>query len=339
MLRSTAALVAAGALVAAAGCTGPSPTGSGGPKPESTHRSAAASRSKASASASAVTAPTRVVAVQEPWRLPMSLSRGVVVPVHAGVVLAGGLLPGDVSTPRAYRIDLAAGRTRPLAPLVAATHDAAGARLRGRPAVFGGGSSSELSGVQRLGADGSWHAVGRLPGARSDLSTLPYKGDVVVLGGYDGVQSPRSVLRTRDGARFTTLGRLPRGVRYAAVAVVGRTAWVIGGEENHQELREVFAVDLRSGRVRSAGRLPHGLGHASAVVVGDRILVMGGRTTPDRPTAAMWWFQPSRGSWHRAGRLPYPVADAATAVTRNAAYLLGGETPDFTDRVTKVTWH
>ncbi len=254
-------------------------------------------------------------------------------------MLAGGLLSGGVTTNRAYRITLPSGHATPLPALGTAAHDAAGALLRGQPAVFGGGSSSELAVVQRLGADGAWHVAGRLPGARSDLAAVPYAGGAVVLGGYDGTRSPRSILRTDDGRRFTPLGRLPRGVRYAAVAVMGHLAWVMGGEEDHRELSAVYAVDLRSGRVRPAGRLPRGLGHAAAAVAGDRILVMGGRTTSDQPTDAMWWFQPSTGSWRRAGRLPYPVADFSTAVTADGAYLLGGETPDFTDRVTEVSWH
>ncbi len=282
--------------------------------------------------------PTRVRAVQTSWRLPQAVSRGVAVPVPGGAVLAGGLLSGDVSTDHAYRITLPAGHVTRLRSLGVAVHDAAGALLRGRPAVLGGGSSRELSVVQRLGGDGVWHAVGRLPGARSDLSAVPHDGGAVVIGGYDGTRSPRAILRTADGHRVTRLGALPRGVRYAATAVLGETAWVLGGEENGRELAEVVAVDLRSGRVRRDGRLPHGLGHAAAAVVGDRILVMGGRTTGDRPTDEMWWFQPSTGAWRRAGHLPYPVADAFAVASPDGAYLLGGETPDFTDRVTRVVW-
>jgi N-acetylneuraminic acid mutarotase len=266
------------------------------------------------------------------------MSRGVAVPVRGGVVLAGGLLPGDLSTGQAYRITLPAGHLHRLPALGTTAHDAAGALLGGRPAVFGGGGSTELSVVQRLGADGSWHAVGRLPGARSDLSAVSYDGGVVVIGGYDGSRSPRTILRTEDGRRVTRLGALPRGLRYAAVAVVGDTAWVMGGEEDGHELDEVYAVDLRTGRVRPSGRLPHPLGHAATAVVGDRVLVMGGRTSPGRTTDAMWWFQPATGRWRPAGHLPYPVADAPTVTTSDGAYLLGGETPGFTDRVTRVLW-
>jgi N-acetylneuraminic acid mutarotase len=266
------------------------------------------------------------------------MSRGVAVPVPGGAVLAGGLLPGDVSTARSYRIALPSGRRHRLSSLPVAAHDAAGALLAGRPAVLGGGGAGELAVVQTLAPDGSWRLAGRLPSPRSDLAAVSSPAGVVVIGGYDGARSPHAVLRAGGGSRFRRVGDLPEGVRYAAVAVLGGSAWIVGGEQNGQELRSVLALDLRSGRVRRAGRLPHALGHAAAVAVGDRILVMGGRTSSGRPTDAMWWFQPASGSWRRAGRLPYPVADAATVATGGAAYLMGGETPDFTDRVVKVAW-
>lgn len=344
MRRAAAALLATTALTGVAACSS-APAHTGAASPAHPQAPSATSRASTPSAAARARAPRdmlrvrpRVSVAQASWRLPERVSRGVAVPVPGGAVLAGGLLSGDVSTDRAYRITLPAGQVRRIAPLTTAAHDAAGAILRGEPAVFGGGSSSELSVVQRLGGDGAWHAVGRLPGARSDLAAVSYGGDVVVIGGYDGSSSPRTILRTSDGRRTTTIGHLPTGLRYAAVAVSGHTAWVIGGEESGQELRGVYAVDLRTGVVRTAGRLPHGLGHASAVVVGDRILVLGGRTTPDRPTSATWWFTPSTGAWRRAGPLPYPVADAPTVVLANRAYLLGGETPDFTDRVTVVSW-
>ena len=341
MTRHAAAVLAVFALLGVAGCTsGEGPTGAA-TRHGSSQSPASAGRSPSPAPSAVPTGirPTRVRATQTSWRLPQPMSRGVAVPVPGGAVLAGGLLSGDVTTDRAYRITLPAGHVKPLPPLGTAAHDAAGAVLRGQPAVFGGGGSTELAVVQRLGRGGAWHVVGRLPGARSDLAAVGYAGGAVVLGGYDGTRSPRSILRTHDGRRFTAVGRLPQGIRYAAVVVIGDLAWVVGGEKDHRELSAVYAVDLRSGHVRPAGRLPQGLGHAAAAVVGDRVLVMGGRTTPDQPTDAMWWFQPSTGSWRRAGRLPYPVADAPTVVTADAAYLLGGEAPDFTDRVTRVSWH
>jgi N-acetylneuraminic acid mutarotase len=253
-------------------------------------------------------------------------------------LLAGGLLAGDVSTARTYRVDPRTGIVHAAASLRIPAHDVAGAALHGAPVLFGGGGANELSVVQRLGPDGHWHVIGSLPGPRSDLSAVAAGQSVLVVGGYDGASTPRAVLRTADGRHYRAVGRLPVGVRYASMAGDGRTAWVIGGEVAGQELDRVFRLDLRTGRVHAAGRMPVATGHAAAVMVGGRILVLGGRTSPSRPTAAMWWFDPARRTWHRAGRLPYPVADAPLLVRGRHAYLLGGETPGFTARVTVVRW-
>jgi N-acetylneuraminic acid mutarotase len=266
------------------------------------------------------------------------MSRGAVVPVSGGGVLAGGLLPGDVSTDRSYRVDPSTGRVSRLGNLAVATHDVGGADLAGAPTVLGGGNTRVLPVVQRLGRDGHWRLVGRLPSPRADLTVVQDGARALVVGGYDGLRSPNAVLATSRGRRFTTAARLPAGVRYAAVAVLGDSAWVFGGEENGRELRRVYRIDLGTGDVRRRGRMPRPLGHAAAVAVGDRVLLMGGRTTPDRPSARMWWFDTAHRTWRRAGRLPYPVADAPALATASGVFLLGGETPNFTDRVVHVTW-
>ncbi len=52
------------------------------------------------------------------------------------------------------------------------------------------------------------------------------------------------------------VGRLVQGVRYAATAVVGHTAYVFGGEVNGRELDDVQALDLRTGRTRVVAHTP-----------------------------------------------------------------------------------
>ena len=333
MSRRAAALVAVGALAVVGGCT--SSAGVSASKPA--HRPASPSAASSSPAAHP-SGPLHVTVRAVHWHLPVPVSRGAVVPVGHGGVLAGGLLAGDVSTTHAYRVDPAAGTVTPIARLAVAAHDVAGATTGGAPTLFGGGGATELSVVQRLGRGSHWHVVGHLPGARSDLSAAQDGASVLLIGGYDGVTSPPALLRTSDGHRFRPVGRLPHGLRYAAVAIRNGTAWVLGGEQNDVELRSVYAIDLSTGAVRRAGRLPIATGHAAAVWVGHRILLLGGRRSPQNPTAAMWWFDPARHHWSRAGRLPYPVADAPALTVGSSTYLLGGETPSFTTRVARVSW-
>lgn len=260
------------------------------------------------------------------------------MPYGAGALLAGGLLAGDHSSNRSVTVDLRRGVVHPLGSLVQPLHDSAGAVVSGRPIVVGGGGATELAAVQQMSAAGRWHVVGHLPGARSDLSVIRSRKGILVVGGYDGAGSPSTVLERNQTGNFHGVAHLPQGVRYAGVVRLGGDVWVLGGERDHQELDSVLRLDLGTGSVTKAGRMPRALGHEAVAVVGNRILVMGGRTSPDRVTDQMWWFDPADDEWRRAGRLPYPVADSGVVEIGEAAYLLGGEMPDFTDRVIRVAW-
>jgi hypothetical protein len=248
------------------------------------------------------------------------------------VLLAGGMLTGDVSTGEVRRIDLATGKATRAASLLVPVHDAAGGRYAGRPAVFGGGNATEQSLVQAL-AGTRWRKVDGFPTTRSDLSTVTLPDRTVALGGYDGSATPRTVYTQTGHARMQVSGRLARGVRYAAAAAVGHDIYVFGGEVNHAELATVQRVDTSTGRVQVVATLPHPLGHAMAATVGGRVLLMGGHPDEVSRSAAVWWFDPATGRFTHAATLPRPLSDAAVAVSGSTVWLLGGEDPGVTDRV------
>jgi Kelch motif len=276
-------------------------------------------------------------AVVAPWHLAEASGRQAVVPVGPrSVLLAGGLLVGDQSTDHVFRISLAAGRVRSSGTLAVPVHDTAGGVVGGLPTVVGGGNATEQSVVQAFDGD-AWSLAGNLPTTRSDLSVVEWQGRSFVIGGYDGVHVPREILELRPSGSMRGAGSLVAGVRYAATARAGDTAYVFGGEVLGHELDAVQAVDLRTGRTRVVARLPVPVGHAMAATVGSRILLMGGRVTPDRQTAAMWWFDPASGRFTRAGTLPQPLSDAGVASYAHRVWLLGGEDPTVTDQVVTVT--
>jgi hypothetical protein len=271
------------------------------------------------------------------WRLPVAVGRQAVVPLGGGVVvMAGGLLAGDQSSDQAWRIALMTGGTARLPALAVPVHDVAGGLLAGMPAVVGGGNATEQDVVQTL-SGAAWHVTGHLPTTRSDLSVVQPGPEAVVIGGYDGTSVPTAILRLSAGGASRPMGNLVHGVRYAATAVRGHTAYVFGGEVLGRELDTVQAVDLANGRTRVVARLPVPLGHAMAATVGGRILLMGGRVTPDRQTAAMWWFDPAAGRITRAGALPSALSDAGVATHGHRIWLLGGEDPTVTDGVLTIS--
>ncbi len=312
-------------LVAGCGGTSSSPPAAGPASP-----SAAASRTP---SPRVTAAPMHVDVRTAPWRLPVPSARQALV---AGpgqhVLLAGGMLTGDVSTADVRRLDLATGKAARAPSLLVPVHDAAGGLYDGRPAVFGGGNATEQSLVQAL-TGARWRKVDGFPTTRSDLSTVTLPDRTVVLGGYDGAATPRAVYTQAGHARMRITAQLARGVRYAATAAVGHDIYVFGGEVNHAELRTVQRVDTSTGHVQVVASLPHPLGHAMAATVGGRVLLMGGHVDAASRTAAMWWFDPASGRFTHAGTLPRPLSDAAVAVSGSTVWLLGGEDPGVTDRV------
>jgi len=330
-----AGLASVGTALLLAGCgghAGPAATGSpaAGRSPGS-----ASTRSSPSPSPSAFV-PHLATAHLARWQLPVASARQALVPLgHGRVLVAGGLLAGDVSTDRVTEVDLASGRTRVMPPLAVPVHDVAGGLDDGVPVVVGGGNATEQDVVQALHGP-AWQVVGHLPTTRSDLSTVPVPHALLVVGGYDGSGTPTTLERLSPDGSMRGQGRLRHGDRYAATAVVGSTAYVFGGEVAGRELGDVQAVDLRTGVTRVVGRLPVVLGHAMAAGIGGRILLMGGRVTPERQTAAMWWFDPATGRFTRAGSLPSPLSDAAVTAVGRRVWLLGGEGPAVTDRVVFV---
>ena len=328
---------AAGMLTAVAACTThtPSPTpSSSGPVTGPTSRPSPTPPPRATPGSDPV---PRLSVERAPWTLPAPLSRGVVISAKGSGVLAGGLITGDVSSDKVYRVTATRGVGARLPSLVEPIHDAAGTQVGDRMIIVGGGNSSELSAVEStIGNRQPWRIRGQLPSTRSDLSVTTTTRGVLVIGGYDGLSSPREVLRTADGRSFSTFTSLHQGVRYAAVVRAGNSVWVFGGEEQGRELRTTQVIDLAARTVRLGPRLPTPLGHGAVTLVGSRILLMGGRTAPHRVTAKMWWFDPRRGRYSSAGMLPYAVADAGVLDAVDGAYLLGGESPDFTDRVIRV---
>lgn len=250
------------------------------------------------------------------------------LPSGSGFVILGGLATGDESTGRIVQVDPATGQSALAGRLIVAVHDSAGAVIGGRSFVFGGGSYSTTSQIQAW-TSGPAAVAGRLPQARSDLSTATSGGTTYIVGGFDGTAMTPDILATTDGHTFRTVGTLAVPVRYAAVAAVGTTLWVMGGvtstsEGGTAETDAIQKIDLASGRSAVAGHLPDAMGHATAIVLDGQIFLLGGRSGTT-PSAAIWRLDPTTATLSAAGQLPQAVSDAGSVVTGGAAYLVGGE--------------
>ena len=262
------------------------------------------------------------------YQLPSGISREVVLASGGNLLIIGGLNQGPVTTRTVTKLNPVTGRTTPAGRLAAASHDAAGAVLGGRPYLFGGGVVASLAAVQSLRRGHTATVAGQLPGPRSDLSSVTLGGTAYLIGGYDGATYAPAVLATSNGTAFRTVARLPVPVRYAAVAGTGSRIYVFGGQTPGGPSRLIQRVDLATHRATVVGRLPTPVTGATAFTLGGRIFIAGGQVARGgaSPAAsrAVLAYDPARHSAAAAGTLPVPVSNAASAVVGGTAFIVGG---------------
>ena len=325
--RSTHALGARRVLALAALGSAAVACGGGGTTPRA-HANAAPPSTTRSPSTLAHQIPSVAVTTAS-WKLPRPSAREVVVADGDHLLLLGGLDADRRTVADVFRIDPRAGSVTPAGMLGTAVHDAAGALVGGVPMVFAGGNSTETAAVQAFEPGPSSRVVGHLPIPRSDLSAVTVGRRTFLVGGYDGSNIRATVLATTDGTKFALLGDLPVPVRYAAVAAVGTNVYVVGGSNGGGAVREVQALDTKTGTVRVIGKLPQGLSDAVAATLGGHVYVFGGNWG-GQPSAQIWRLETSGKpgvTLTPVATLPTPVVDAAVAVLGNRAYLVGGESP------------
>ena len=273
-----------------------------------------------------------------PYQLPAAISRENVLADGARLLILGGLTSPSTSTDAVTALDPVTGATQAAGRLTAATHDAAGAMLGGRPFVFGGGTATSVATVQAVTPGHLAAVAGQLPSARSDLNGVTVGSVAYLVGGYDGTAESPSVLATGDGRHFRTAARLPVPVRYAAVAALGTQIWVFGGRTANGPTSAVQRIDPGTGRASVVGHLPQPVEGASAVTLDGQIYVAGGRVAAGPGAGAsaslttsgsVLILDPGTGRLSPAGQLPVPVAYAGAAVAGGTAaggtaYLIGG---------------
>jgi Kelch motif protein len=261
---------------------------------------------------------------QAGYRLPAPVERAVAVASGSEILVAGGLDAGGSSTNGVFRLEPASGRLTLLGSVPEPFHDAAAGLIGNRLYIFGGGSSKSSSSVQEFDlASHQGAVVAHLPRPLSDLAAATIGNTIYLVGGYDDHHARAEIYATTDGTHFRLAGRLPQGVRYAAVAATNGKLVIAGGIVGGLPSSAVYGFDPGSGRVGRLGSLPTATGHASAVTLSGSVYVVGGLDlsggTPSSATridVTAGTIAPVVGA--------VPIADAAAAGTPNEALLIGG---------------
>jgi hypothetical protein len=268
-----------------------------------------------------------------PAVLPQAVSRASVVVSNNRLIVLGGLhgRPTGTSTTQVLTVDPTTGTAVVDAPLAVATHDAAATTIAGSVYVFGGGEASTVAVVQQWRTAGS-RVVGHLPQARSDVVAVSVAGHSYVLGGFDGARPTPDVLETDDGITFHVAATLPVPVRYPAVAVVGSTIYLVGGQAvsgaggNGPPVTAVQAINVATGSATVVSQLPGSVTEASAFVVRGAIFLAGG-VRGGIVQRGVFRLDPATGALTPIATLPEARADAAVAQIADTTYLVGGEGP------------
>jgi N-acetylneuraminic acid mutarotase len=251
--------------------------------------------------------------------------REVAVLANDTIYLAGGLNALERSVNTVSTLNPVSGEQQKVGQMPQAFHDAAGAVMRGRLFVFGGGSGESSDLVQAFDfASGRASVVGHLPKALSDVSAAPSGSAVYLVGGFDGHAPQPVIYSTLDGIAFRIAGRLPVGLRYAAVASLGGQLVIAGGVSSRGPVSTVYLFDPADGKVSVLGELPERVGHATAFAIGGIIFVAGGLDASGRAQKRVFAIDLQGRTISVEQPLQAAVSDAPAVSDGTHAWIVGG---------------
>ena len=170
-------------------------------------------------------------------------------------------------------------------------------------------------------------AAGRLTTAVHDASGALLDGRPVVFGG--GAATGVASVQAWAGGRSSVIGQLPTPRSDSAAAVIGATAYVVGGFTGASMARDVLATT--DGRTfRTVARLPIGVRYPGVAAVGGKVYVIGGElattegTLRGGQTDAIQQVDPATGHVKVVAHLAHPLGHTTAFVLGHRVYVAGG---------------
>jgi len=239
--------------------------------------------------------PSALEAGVEPWQLPVALSREAVIANGSGFTVLGGLATSQASVATVYSVNPAAGTFAQSGTLADAVHDSAAAALGRSTYVVGGGTPNTVATVQSL-------ATPQAPAAKAVVA--PTTGSVA--------------------------GQLPAPRSDLAMAVIGSTAYVVGGYEGTNYQPEVLATTDGT-HFSTVANLTVPVRYPAVVAQDGLLYVFGGQTASAGSTTTatddIQVVNPSTHTSRVVAHLPQPLYGAAAFVIEGIPYVAGGQAP------------
>ena len=180
--------------------------------------------------------------------------------------------------------------------------------------------------------DGTATQVGDLLSPLQDAAGAVLAGKGYIFGGA-GATTPVATVQELPslGATQTTtatatlLGSLPEAREGAATAVIGTTAYVIGGDTGTTPVAAVLAT-TDGIHFSTVATLPTPVRDAAVAVAGGHIYVFGGLGSSGAPVRTVQLIDPAGHRATAVGSLPEALAGATAATLGGVIYVAGGET-------------
>ena len=230
-----------------------------------------------------------------------------------------------------------------MARLPEPTHDAAAGYLKGELFIFGGGQAYSTRALLRV-SEGKTVRVADLAHPLSDAVARPYRlrseNGLILVGGHGGPPVRKVYFITASGGHthWRTLFSLPRGLRYAAVAVEAARVDIAGGQSLSGPVATVWTWHPGDAGPQHMPSLPVPLDKAAAFAWRGTLYVVGGLKTGGGPSSAILAYRAGQGGWRRIGQLPEPLADMGYVQVGPDGYLLGGVSGPSPHSVRREVW-
>jgi hypothetical protein len=249
---------------------------------------------------------------------------------------------GQTPPPSASAATNLSPQIRPAKPLPAPAQDVAASAVGPDQALLAGGLDARDTSRPNIDSltNGSVVPRGRLPNGLHDAAAVTL-GKYVYLFGGGGTQggnerSSDRILRIDPTSGATSdAGKLPTPTSDLAAAVVGDTAYLVGGFTGSKPLNTIIA--WRPGAPpQVVGTLPQPLRYAAVTAAQGKVIIAGG-SAQQGASDAVQSFDPQTRRLSPLGRLPAPVTHASGATLANLVLIVGGRGDTQTSQTDAIT--
>jgi len=226
------------------------------------------------------------------------------------------------------------GRAKLLIALALAV--AAGAAVALALGLRDSSGSGDNSGSARAASE--WRWAPPMVHRRSYTATGQINSKIYIAAGMVGnTGRPLDMLERFDPAtgNWASLKPLPVSFSAGAGAVLDNRLYVVGGDSQDANGRQVFRYDVATNRWQGTTPLPAPRTNLTAVALGGKLYAIGG-LDPVEPVSTVFVYDPRTSRWSKAAPLPVALQAMGATVYHGEIWVLGGRVRNL--RIQRRVW-